>query len=449
MKEIFEVFYQDAEIDFNNIKSDELIVFDTNFLLHIFRYSNESRGQIVKAIEKVKDSVLVPYIVGLEYHFNKQNGLREIKKGKTELINGVNGLIEDIETKFIPILDSFSKLIRSKDEKAISEEIKSTFSDDLKKFIQKFQDEVLSKELNLIDNQDKGEILAELLKGKVNNADKREIIKFINEHGKDRYDKQVPPGYLDKKVKEGDIRTFGDFEYDRMYGDLILWKEILLYCEKNKIKKCVLISDDLKEDWLYVSKGERVGPRVELKQELWKNSQTTLSIMDSNAFLQSVFNERTNISKDRIDYKAQGIFKNNIDYSGRLGIKESVILRSRLFQKLFSNSFRRFKIIRNRIKRSYDREGELESINKEIIYSILLNASRDIEQILNGSKDKILIIEGNYSEEEIVEIKEVLFSELNNLEYLISCVEDETMSYLFVNISKIYEHIHDVFTLRG
>lgn len=166
-------------------------------------------------------------------------------------------------------------------------------------------------------------------------------------------------------------------------------------------------------------------------------------------FLQSVFNERTNISKDRIDYKAQGIFKNNIDYSGRLGIKESVILRSRLFQKLFSNSFRRFKIIRNRIKRSYDREGELESINKEIIYSILLNASRDIEQILNGSKDKILIIEGNYSEEEIVEIKEVLFSELNNLEYLISCVEDETMSYLFVNISKIYEHIHDVFTLRG
>ncbi|EUJ29876.1 PIN-like domain-containing protein [Listeria grayi] len=95
----------------------------------------------------------------------------------------------------------------------------------------------MSKELNLIDNQDKGEILAELLKGKVNNADKREIIKFINEHGKDRYDKQVPPGYLDKKVKEGDIRTFGDFEYDRMYGDLILWKEILLYCEKNKIKK--------------------------------------------------------------------------------------------------------------------------------------------------------------------------------------------------------------------
>ncbi|EUJ29877.1 hypothetical protein [Listeria grayi] len=219
--------------------------------------------------------------------------------------------------------------------------------------------------------------------------------------------------------------------------------------KKIKLKKCVLISDDLKEDWLYVSKGERVGPRVELKQELWKNSQTTLSIMDSNAFLQSVFNERTNISKDRIDYKAQGIFKNNIDYSGRLGIKESVILRSRLFQKLFSNSFRRFKIIRNRIKRSYDREGELESINKEIIYSILLNASRDIEQILNGSKDKILIIEGNYSEEEIVEIKEVLFSELNNLEYLISCVEDETMSYLFVNISKIYEHIHDVFTLRG
>ncbi|EUJ29875.1 PIN-like domain-containing protein [Listeria grayi] len=137
MKEIFEVFYQDAEIDFNNIKSDELIVFDTNFLLHIFRYSNESRGQIVKAIEKVKDSVLVPYIVGLEYHFNKQNGLREIKKGKTELINGVNGLIEDIETKFIPILDSFSKLIRSKDEKAISEEIKSTFSDDLKKVYSK------------------------------------------------------------------------------------------------------------------------------------------------------------------------------------------------------------------------------------------------------------------------------------------------------------------------
>lgn len=54
-----------------------------------------------------------------------------------------------------------------------------------------------------------------------------------------RRENQVPPGFEDGKKD------------NNKYGDLVIWKEILLHCEKRGIKKAILITNDGKKDWVY------------------------------------------------------------------------------------------------------------------------------------------------------------------------------------------------------
>ena len=82
-----------------------------------------------------------------------------------------------------------------------------------------------------------------------------EILGIIQE-GEFRYRNTIPPGYKDKDTKQG----------SQIYGDLIIWKEILRYaCQENK--SVIFVCDDVKEDWLQKNGKDIETPRVELIKE--------------------------------------------------------------------------------------------------------------------------------------------------------------------------------------
>lgn len=54
-----------------------------------------------------------------------------------------------------------------------------------------------------------------------------------------RFEGKVPPGFKDSDKSENRI------------GDLIIWKEILIYCKRSGVKKAVFISRDCKPDFMY------------------------------------------------------------------------------------------------------------------------------------------------------------------------------------------------------
>ena len=98
-----------------------------------------------------------------------------------------------------------------------------------------------------------------------------EIMKIIEE-GKLRYEFKIPPGYMDIKDKDG----------TQIFGDLILWKQILKYA-KEKESNVIFICNDIKEDWCYQDKKNRIThPREELikefrdivKKEFWMYNQS-------------------------------------------------------------------------------------------------------------------------------------------------------------------------------
>lgn len=70
-------------------------------------------------------------------------------------------------------------------------------------------------------------------------SDLEYILEVTQEFGEFRYKHKLPPGFQDK-VKE--LNSF---------GDLIIWNEIINYCEDKGVKKGILITNDLKKDWVY------------------------------------------------------------------------------------------------------------------------------------------------------------------------------------------------------
>ncbi len=81
--------------------------------------------------------------------------------------------------------------------------------------------------------------ITDLLKDCILDSDIFSLSDRISVSAVSRYANELPPGFEDG----GKINN--------AYGDLILWKEILEWSEKQKVKKAILITNDHKRDWVY------------------------------------------------------------------------------------------------------------------------------------------------------------------------------------------------------
>jgi hypothetical protein len=66
-----------------------------------------------------------------------------------------------------------------------------------------------------------------------------------------RYERKIPPGYSDigkdKNVSDSSFLHAG-IEYERKYGDLILWKQLIEKAKETDSKAVLFVTSDTKED---------------------------------------------------------------------------------------------------------------------------------------------------------------------------------------------------------
>ena len=119
------------------------------------------------------------------------------------------------------------------------------------------------------------ERLTELFEGRVGQKWQPDQLKALKREGEERYANKVPPGYKDSSKDAG--------QYEK-YGDLIIWKDMIA---KAKEEQCpvIFISDDAKEDWWWIHRGEKLGPRPELIQEFKECTDQTFHIYRLTQFL--------------------------------------------------------------------------------------------------------------------------------------------------------------------
>lgn len=337
MKEMFSVFYEKEKVNFNNLDESIVIVLDANVLLNFFRYSEVSKKKLLDALRKVRGNLFVPYQAALEYHFSRQVVNSSNKTNKETLSKELKSAKELFQKKVAESIAKYGTSIRSLDEEEIQKEVVKEFTNKLDHFWADFGTNDLVKETSLIeDNSDTLNKIAKVLEGKVGN--RLTNIDEIEKEGSERFKNLIPPGYEDDVPEKDEVRVFGDYKYNKKYGDLIIWKEIINFCNDNaNIKHVILLTDDAKDDWIYkVSKREKIGIRVELKQELIEKTGAKIDIIKTATFLSNVTNQKNIIKKSELTD-----LEKELRYNKKYYEEKKEITKDNNYYKILENNIRK------------------------------------------------------------------------------------------------------------
>ena len=300
MKTLFAEYYRLSDECIKEIWEESSIVFDTNVLLNLYRYNEDTCREFIKVIKFYKERLWIPYQVGLEFHRRREDIIRRNAaayktlgaKLSESLIKAVDALSSDFNRH--PYINMPE--IRKKVEKCANTIVKS-----LEKLEESHPDYLKD---DFILNE-----VTQLFNGRVGADFFEEELDEIYKEGERRYINQVPPGYCDAKNKK-------DKGNRNLYGDLIVWKQTLRHSIENK-RNIIFVTDDHKPDWWDKVEGNHT-PRKELIKEFVNATECGIIIYDSSRFLEyAKRNKELKISKKTIDDVVK-IKWDDINYMTRL-----------------------------------------------------------------------------------------------------------------------------------
>lgn len=269
MKTGFEYCYRPKKDEVESIFLNGTIILDTNVLLDVFRVENKSSQTLIKVFEHIKDRVKLPYHVVEEYH---NDYLTVLVKQKVYLQNAVNNLKDKekgmhslLKNKEYANLSKYAKTIMTQALDKATKSVIGSYTNTIKHLENEIRNDLLINKIS------------EVFSGKVLPPFTKKELQDIYTEGVDRYKNKVPPGYKDvaDKDKKGVVQSAKGVvvstDDQNIFGDLVIWKEILKYVDSNP-GDIVFVSNDTKEDWICEICNEKHGPRIELLEEFFKHS---------------------------------------------------------------------------------------------------------------------------------------------------------------------------------
>ncbi|MGI2801063.1 PIN-like domain-containing protein, partial [Photobacterium damselae] len=275
MKNTFKGFYNLNTESLKNVWSDKntLFIFDTNVLLNLYGYAQQTREDFFKILDMINTKIWIPYHVGLEY----QRRRLDVVKNEKAVFNDIEQNLEKILSIFrqdfekLALKRRFPQLAMDTDK--LQEKINKNISDYKKSVL------CWNKEQPCVRSHDpiRQEIDKRFNDRIGEKPESQEWLNNIYTEGKDRFEKRIPPGFCDsKKSKNEDTHFYYDgLYYERQYGDLILWKQLIDRVSLDDVSAVVFITDDAKDDWWFNinSNGKKqVGPLAELQAEIYREA---------------------------------------------------------------------------------------------------------------------------------------------------------------------------------
>ncbi len=277
MRKALQGWYPKTTEELAKIWENALFVPDANILLHCVRHPKAVREELLRLFGVLRPSLWVPYQVALEFHRNR---LDVERSG----VDAYDLILRDYEKSIRQARDQLRQL-RAHPTIDIEREVSSLDLNlrDFKDRIESARNVHPDAEIGLVVDR-----LTELLEDCIGERWPEAELSKIKKEGETRYAAKVPPGYLDGK-KDGD-------EY-RKYGDLIIWKDMIQKAKAEK-RPVIFISDDVKEDWWWIHKGKKHGPRPELVEEFKRESDQDFHIYEFGNFIRIAANHHPEIQKD-------------------------------------------------------------------------------------------------------------------------------------------------------
>lgn len=297
-----------------------IFVPDANVLLHCLRHPAKIRDELLRLFSALKESLWIPYQVGHEFHRNRldvelgaQDAYQRLKSDYESILNQARERLKQLRAH--PLISVERELA------AID-----VFLEDFRRRMDAAAKQHPSAEIQAAVDQ-----LTALLDGRVGDKWTQEQLSAIKKEGEERYSKKLPPGFKDIK-KDGDVDK---------YGDLIIWKDMIAKAEKEN-RPIIFISDDVKEDWWWLHRGRKLGPRPELVEEFRMATGQDFLIYEFTNFLR-VAVERHQEIKGSVDEVAKSLLGDEL---AKLRVQEAKESLRELTLRITSLEDEREEIIR-------------------------------------------------------------------------------------------------------
>lgn len=280
MKEFFSEFFLNDERVTNEIWENSTIVFDANVLLNLYEYSPETASEYISAMEMCKDRIKMPYWVVYEFLKNRTGIINDQIESYDKLILKLNDNLKCIkDEKKHPFVDSEKLKAFDRSTQSIIKELNRK-KNEYRKNSSQNSDEKLDKLINIFSD-------------KIGDSYNDEELDAIMKEGDLRMTAKIPPGYKDYKNKNKLKDSPNRLERCGLYGDYIIWKQILKIAEKNKTN-ILFVSNDSKEDWCDPANGQT-------KRELFKEFSELIEgkyfrVIQSIEFLEHI--NKQNLSQE-------------------------------------------------------------------------------------------------------------------------------------------------------
>jgi predicted nucleic acid-binding protein len=268
MRNMFQGFFKYTEEEFNELWTNAIFVVDTNVLLNFYKYSTKSSYEtffnILKSL-KEKERLYIPHQAALEYFHNYKDNMNKQAEGFNKLAEKLLKLETDAIKNFKAV-ESEHPYIENDNFKFVLEDLKNS-SEKIKRQLEKEIESL--PDVNEIESK-----LFELIDSIIGDSYNQQKINEIEKEGKERYKHEVPPGWEDKNDKRKEsFRTFGGIRYQKLYGDLIMWNQMINKAEE-ATNPIIFITEEKKEDWWEKKNSAIIRPQPHLIQEfLEKTSQ--------------------------------------------------------------------------------------------------------------------------------------------------------------------------------
>jgi hypothetical protein len=283
MKKTFFGYYPPSPEDYQRLWKEGLIVLDTNVLLSLYRLPSASQGDLFKILESVNQQLWIPHQVALEFHRNRPTVIAAERK----TIEDVLAMANDQVAKIIERVNALQldKRELNIDAGQLTKELQEA-STQLVSAVQAAHKSQL--DLSATDPiRDRLDVIFNSRVG-VGPVSQSELDTLI-QNGDERYERKIPPGFEDvdkaKNPSEASF-IFGGIKYQKKFGDLIFWRQLLDHAKKANNKVVMLVTADQKEDWWWRESGKTLGPHPELAMEIRREAGVELFwIYTSDQFL--------------------------------------------------------------------------------------------------------------------------------------------------------------------
>ncbi|MBX9999588.1 hypothetical protein H7S55_05385 [Priestia aryabhattai] len=282
MLQQFKGFIGYTDEEFKELWGKSIFVVDTNVLLNFYKYtSKESTKSLLDILKKLKEGgrLWIPHQVALEYFYNYENNMFKQQEGYDLLSAELKKLKEDAEK----ILST----VKSKHPYIITDKF-YFFIDSMEQSNNELQEQINKEIEELPDSKRIQKDVLILLDGIIGESYTQDRINVIEKEGKERYKYNVPPGFKDRDDNNKQIfRTYGDIRYQQLYGDLIVWNQMIdrAKVDENPVS-IIFITEEKKEDWWEKDTQKRIKrPQPQLIQEFYNKTQQNFYMYRTENFV--------------------------------------------------------------------------------------------------------------------------------------------------------------------